>query len=161
MVKIKTEKESLFGQRIKVRNEFINVDKQGYAEVEESLVANCLLLGYTLVDKNAKFQSKEEQSHAAKASEIIEAANKQAEAIIEAAHLKADEILNGARKELAEKGVVVGEQKELLEKLNKHTNDQLREHLKAMEIAETEFKGMNKDQLIRLIFSLTYPENIS
>lgn len=98
-IKVKTSKENRFGKTIHISGVAVTFDSNGIAEVKEEDVSSVLGGGVELVDKSAKFSSKEEKDLIEKQEGLLAKAKAEAEKIIEDAKEKAKEIIEEAQKQ--------------------------------------------------------------
>jgi len=157
-MKFKTSKKNLYGKSVIVNGKPVNVDKDGVAEVEESLAVFCNLMGFTSLDPNAKFESLDEKVKAEATSSIIDAANRQKEVILEQARLEAKKILEDAQKQKAIQESIEKEKEEVFKKLNAMTVPMLKEKLAEMGVDKSEYDDKNKAELVDFIFTKAYSE---
>jgi cell division septum initiation protein DivIVA len=158
MIKFVTDIKHRFGKEIGINGKSFKVDSKGVIEVDNKTAAFALLAGFKPVDKDAKFESMEEQEATNQIADMLAAAEKKAEAIIENAKAEAEKILEEARNKAIIQDSNLDEKKELLEKLNKMTVEQLRDELKDMQVPEEEYKNLNKAKLVELVFSKSYEQ---
>jgi len=156
MIKFVTENKVCFGREIIIGGKPFKVDNNGVVLVDEKSAAYASLAGFVPVDKDAKFQSMEDQKKANEVADIIASANAQKEAIIAEAIKERERILEEARNKVIIQDKNLDEKKEVLEKLNQMTVPQLRDELKDMQVPEEEYNKLNKEKLVELVFSKSY-----
>ena len=120
MIKLTTSLKHRFNKQILLGNKNVFVDSEGGIEIEENLVTVALESGFELVDKNAKFTSKEEAAKVEEVQNILNSAKETAKEIIAEAEREAVKIVAEAQKR-AESIIIennVEEQEEFQKKLN-------------------------------------------
>jgi len=156
MIKFFTENKNFFGKQISIKGTKVNVDGNGFIEVNENLAAYCPLVGFISADPNAKFESAEEKKKAEEVNVIIDSARKQAATIIADAKKEAELILTDAKKKKVEIDAFADEKKRVLDELSKYSAEQLIDELRMMGVEENAYKGLSKSKMIDLIIAKTY-----
>jgi len=159
MIKLITDKKHRFGKYILIKNKNMFVSPNGEIEVEENLVTYALEAGFELVDKDAKFISREEEVKIKEVNDILSSAKQNAEEIIKEAHREADKIIMEAKKAaniiIEDSGIE--EKQEFESKLKDRKVEELREVLASSDNYDKEtISKMKKQELIDAIMKIRY-----
>lgn len=161
-IKLVTTKETRFGKLINVSGTEAFVDSKGNCEVEETKVAEFLVYGFELVDKDQEFASLEKVQSMEQVAAVLEDAKVQAEAIITKAKEEAEKILKDAK---AQAGKIIedgeenkDEREEARRNLMDLTIENLKTKLKEAGVPEKDYKALNKAGLVELVVKLAFVE---